>query len=42
MAKTHYLPEDRAHYVSDNEQEPALTVGPGDTVVYGTREVSAG
>ena len=42
MAKTHYFPEDQVHYVWDNEQEPALTVEPGDTVVYRTREVSDG
>ena len=42
MAKTHYFPEDRVHYVWDNEQEPVLTVEPGDTVVYRTREVSDG
>src|SRR5215210_8037009 len=42
MAKTHYFPEDRVHYVWDNEQEPVLTVDPGDTVVYHTREVSDG
>ena len=42
MAKTHYFPEDQVHYVWDNEQEPALTVEPGDTVVYQTREVSDG
>ena len=40
MAKTHYFPEDQVHYVWDNEQEPVLTVEPGDTVVYHTREVS--
>ena len=42
MAKTHYFPEDRVHYVWDNDQEPVLTVEPGDTVVYRTREVSDG
>jgi acetamidase/formamidase len=42
MPKTHYFPEDRVHYVWDNEQEPVLTVEPGDTVVYHTREVSDG
>src|ERR671913_1400660 len=42
MAKTHYFPEDQVHYVWDNEQEPVLTVEPGDTVVYHTREVSDG
>jgi acetamidase/formamidase len=42
MPKTHYFPEDWVHYVWDNEQEPALTVEPGDTVVYRTREVSDG
>ena len=33
MPKTHYFPEDRVHYVWDNEQEPVLAVEPGDTVV---------
>ena len=42
MPKTHYFPEDRVHYVWDNEQEPVLAVEPGDTVVYHTREVSDG
>jgi acetamidase/formamidase len=42
MAKTHYFPEDRVHYVWDNELEPAITIAPGDTVVYNTREVSDG
>jgi acetamidase/formamidase len=42
MAKTHYFPDDNVHYVWDNEQEPVLTVEPGDTVVYHTREVSDG
>ncbi|HYQ85266.1 MAG TPA: acetamidase/formamidase family protein, partial [Rubrobacter sp.] len=42
MPKTHYFPEDRVHYVWDNEQEPVLTVESGDTVVYHTREVSDG
>ncbi len=42
MPKTHYLPEDQLHYVWDNELAPALTVGPGDTVVYHAREVSDG
>jgi acetamidase/formamidase len=42
MAQTHYYPEDEVHYVWDNELDPALTVAPGDTVVYRTREVSDG
>jgi acetamidase/formamidase len=42
MAKTPYFPEDRVHYVWDNEQEPVITVEPDDTVVYHTREVSDG
>jgi acetamidase/formamidase len=33
MAKTHYFPDTRLHYVWDNEQEPVITVDPGDTVV---------
>ena len=42
MPQTHYFPEDRVHYVWDNELDPVLTVAPGDTVVYHTREVSDG
>jgi acetamidase/formamidase len=42
MPKTHYFPEDQVHYLWDNELEPVLTVEPGDTVVYRTREVSDG
>jgi acetamidase/formamidase len=42
MAKAHYFPDDRVHYVWDNEQEPVITVEPGDTVVYHTCEVSDG
>ena len=42
MATTHYFPDDRVHHVWDNEQEPVITVEPGDTVVYHTREVSDG
>ena len=42
MAQTHYFPEDKVHYVWDNELDPVLTVAPGDTVVYRTREVSDG
>jgi acetamidase/formamidase len=42
MAQTHYFPGDKVHYVWDNELDPALTVAPGDTVVYRTREVSDG
>ncbi len=42
MARTHYFPGDRVHYLWDNELEPVLEVEPGDTVVYQTREVSDG
>jgi hypothetical protein len=42
MPRTHYFPEDRIHHVWDNEQEPVLTVEPGDPVIYHTREVSDG
>ena len=42
MAQTHYFPGDKVHYVWDNELDPVLTVAPGDTVVYRTREVSDG
>jgi acetamidase/formamidase len=41
-AQTHYYPEDKVHYVWDNELDPVITVTPGDTVVYQTREVSDG
>lgn len=40
--ETHYYPEEQVHYVWDPEIEPALTVSPGDAVVYQTREVSDG
>lgn len=42
MPQTHYFPDDRVHYVWDNELEPVVTVEPGDIVVYNTREVSDG
>jgi acetamidase/formamidase len=42
MPQTHYFPEDRVHYVWDHELDPVLTVAPGDTVVYHTREVTDG
>jgi hypothetical protein len=42
MPRTHYFPGDRIHHVWDNEQEPVLTVEPGDPVIYHTREVSDG
>ncbi len=42
MPKTHYFPEDRVHYLWDNELAPVLTLEPGDTVVFNTREVSDG
>ncbi len=42
MPETHYFPEDRVHYVWDDGLEAAMTVAPGDTVVYRTREVSDG
>lgn len=42
MPETHYFPQDKVHYLWDNELSPALTIAPGDTVVYHTREVSDG
>ena len=42
MPKTHYFPDDRVHYLWDNELAPVLTLEPGDTVVFHTREVSDG
>ncbi len=42
MPGTHYFPQDKVHYVWDNELSLALTITPGDTVVYHTREVSDG
>ena len=42
MPETHYFSEDTVHYLWDNELDPALTISPGDTVVYRTREVSDG
>jgi acetamidase/formamidase len=42
VPKTHYFPDDKVHYLWDNELEPVLTAGSGDTVVYQTREVSDG
>jgi acetamidase/formamidase len=42
MAQTHYFPEDKVHFLWDNELDPILTVAPGDTVVYRTRDVSDG
>ena len=42
MPQTRYYPEDKVHHVWDDELDPVLTVAPGDTVVYHTREVSDG
>ena len=42
MAQTRYYPEEKVHYLWDNELDPILTVAPGDTVVNHTREVSDG
>jgi acetamidase/formamidase len=42
MARTHYFPEDRVHYLWDAGLEPVLSINSGDTVVYRTREVSDG
>ena len=42
MAQTHYFPEDKVHYVWDDELDPIITVAPGDTVVYHTRDVTDG
>jgi acetamidase/formamidase len=42
MAQTHYFPEDKVHHVWDDELDPIITVAPGDTVVYHTRDVTDG
>src|SRR5918911_1943011 len=38
--RTHYFPPDRVHFSWDADNEPALTVRSGDTVVVHTRDVS--
>jgi len=40
MARTHYLPDEQAHFKWDTSNEPALTVDSGDTVVVWTRDIS--
>jgi acetamidase/formamidase len=40
MATTHYFPSDRVHFMWDAANDPALTIGAGDTVVFETRDVS--
>ena len=40
MARTHYLPDEQAHFKWDTSNEPALTVDSGDTVVVWTRNIS--
>jgi acetamidase/formamidase len=40
MPRTHYLPDEQAHHKWDTQNEPALTVDSGDTVVVWTRDIS--
>jgi acetamidase/formamidase len=40
MARTHYFPDDRAHYTWDAGHEPVLTIESGDTVAVRTRDVT--
>jgi acetamidase/formamidase len=40
MPRTHHLPDERAHFLWDTGNEPALEIDPGDTVVLWTRDVS--
>jgi len=42
MAKTHYFPKDKVHYVWDTENEPVISIQSGDTVIFETRDVSDG
>jgi acetamidase/formamidase len=38
--RTHYLPDEQAHFSWDTGNEPVLTVASGDTVVVWTRDIS--
>ncbi len=40
MARTHYLPDEQAHYKWDTRNEPVLGIDSGDTVVLWTRDIS--
>ncbi len=40
MPRTHYLPDERVHFVWDTGNEPVLGIDSGDTVVVWTRDVS--
>jgi acetamidase/formamidase len=40
MATTHYFPTDQVHFTWDAGNAPALSIAPGDTVVFETRDVS--
>ena len=40
MARTHFLPDEQAHYKWDTSNEPVLIVDSGDTVVLWTRDIS--
>ncbi|OLN21267.1 acetamidase [Domibacillus antri] len=42
MSKTHYFPKDIVHYAWSVNNEPALTIQSGDTVIFETREVTDG
>lgn len=40
MAKTHFLPKDKLHFLWDVSHEPALRINSGDTVVLETAEIT--
>jgi acetamidase/formamidase len=40
MARTHYLPDEQAHFTWDAGNEPKVVVDSGDTVVVWTRDVA--
>jgi acetamidase/formamidase len=40
MPRTHYLPDEQAHHKWDTQNQPALSVDSGDTVVVWTRDIS--
>lgn len=42
MPKTHHLDPNAVHHTWDRDRPPALTVNPGDTVVFETPEITRG
>jgi len=40
MARTHHLDASKVHYAWDNSLSPLLTIDPGDTVVFDTRDAA--